>query len=241
MAKKVPKAPLLDYSCLADYLQTIFENLVARKPFALSPIPGVPVPSDITTYRQALERQAMDGDIAALADLVRLDVRYLGTPQVIATVGILRLQQHWAVTKAERAVGTKGLKLLADALSGYELRGVRPHAEAWHVAMLYDLLLPAYRVAKRTGATCPVKLPRELWRYFNGRDSIPEGMVSAPKGTPPSFTIPQEDLKWLEDEKPSDVALERVMTLLGIGRGSDDDRDLTWARKLVARGRKSMA
>lgn len=148
MPKKTPKPPLLDYSCLADYLQTIFENLVVRKPFVLSPLPGVPVPSDITTYRQTLERQAIDGDIAALADLVRLDVRYLGTSQVMHTVGILRLQQHWAVTKAERAVGTKGLKLLADALSGYGLKGIRPYAEAWHVAMLYDLLLPAYRAAK---------------------------------------------------------------------------------------------
>lgn len=88
-----------------------------------------------------------------------------------------------------------------------------------------------------------MELPRELRRYFNGRDSIPEGVTLAPKGTPLSFTIPQEDLKWLEDEKPSTVALERVMKLFGIGRGSDavDGGDLTWVRKLVAKGRKSMA
>lgn len=217
------------------------------------------------TYRQDREQRAVEGDLRALADLIRLDPYYLKTTRFVETVRVLRSERCYARILRERTHATQGLKLLADALYGitskHGLKGKRPHPSAKDVSKLYELLLPAYRAAKRGGATGSVALTPYvryggLWRYFDARnfdkgDAMPEGMTPYQEGgttggklrlgTPPFFTIPVADLKRLKSERPSVVALERVMMLLGIGRESDDVKDLTWARKLVAKGRKSMA
>lgn len=223
------------------------------KLFEIPPDPKEP--AEEAQYRQDREQRAVRGDLTALADLIRMDSYYLQSAWFVETVRLLRSARCYAKTHRERNHATQGLELLASALCGITpgkgLRGKPPHAWDEDVARCYDLLLPVYKAAKRGRPSGPVNLPYELWRYFDGRDPMPKGVTPMVEGgiiggrvclnTPPSFTIPAADLGRLKSERPSVVALEQVMTLLRIGRKREGERDLTWIRKLVAAGRKSMA
>lgn len=251
MPKKTPPASL--HLTSDQYTWIMATTSWGRKAFDILPDPDEP--AEATEYRQDRERRAVHGDLTAVADLIRMDHRYLKSTWFVETVRTLRSARRCATTRGERQHATRGLKLLADALCGITpgrgLKGKRPHPLAEDVTTLYVLLLPEYQSTKRGRAACRVELPYELWRYFDERDSMPEGITPLVEGgiiggkvrlsTPPSFTIPTTDLERLKSERPSDVALERVRTLLRIGRESGEVRDLTWIRRLVAAGRKSMA
>lgn len=203
------------------------------------------------------ELRAAQGDLTALADLIRAEPRYFGTTWFMETVRVLRGSRRLATTIEGRTHATKRLKLLADALCGGApgkgLKGKQPHLKARDVSRLYALLLPAYQLARRGAATGPVVLASfvrygALWRFFSECDPTPEGITPLGGGgrtggkvrlnTPPFFTIPEADLARLKSELPSEVVLERLKALLRIGRGGED---LKWIRKLVAAGRKKLA
>lgn len=224
-----------------------------QEPFELSP--NSDEPAECAEYRQDRERRALKGDVTALADLIRLDHRYLRTARFAETVRVLRSEAHFSKTKQERDHAQRLLKLLGAALGAGDLRGRRPVPRATDVALLYDLLLPVYRQAKRQqSAPHPRELPYELWAYFPSDRLVPEGITPLrehpPQGgksvlnTPPTFTIPESDLAQLLDsrENPPDIALGRVMALLNMGRkkGEGETYDLSWVRHVIAEARREM-
>lgn len=211
-------------------------------------------PAEATAYRQDRERRALRGDVTALADLIKMDYRYLMTARFAETVRALRSEAHFSRTKQQRNHAIRGLQCLQGALGAGDLRGRRPHPRATDITRLYDLLLPVYQQAKRQ-RSCPppCELPYKLWEYFSSDGPVPEGITPFREhpqrggkivlNPPATFTIPQDDLERLRRcFKPTDLknlVRERIAAIFYLGRGEPAEA-AEWIAKLVKHGRDEL-
>lgn len=211
-------------------------------------------PAEATAYRQDRERRALKGDVTALADLIKMDYRYLRTARFAETVRVLRSEAHFSRTKQQRDHAVSGLLCLQDALGAGDLRGRRPHPRPMDITRLYDLLLPVYQQAKRQQASpLSCELPCKLWDYFSGNGPVSEGITPfrecPPQGgkivlnTPATFTIPQDDLErlklCLKSTDLKNLVRERIAAIFNLGRGEPAEA-VEWIAKLVKYGREEL-
>lgn len=113
---------------LPDDLAFLHGRLTNQEAFTLPPAPWVLV-SFLINDRRALETAAWQGDLEALARLIRRDSRYMGCPWTLAVASELRLGALVARTRQERVDCRGGLAHLAKAWIGLDQRG--RHIEPW--------------------------------------------------------------------------------------------------------------
>lgn len=121
-----------------------------KKPeaFLLPPL-GVfdPSPAISDDTREELETKAWQGDLNALATLIRQDPRYIGCPWTLAVTARLR-EAALARTPEEREDADDRLRKLAQAWIAVDRRGLHfSEPPAWQVALIGDGLMKAYTEA----------------------------------------------------------------------------------------------
>lgn len=179
---------------------------------------------EIEPERDELERRAMAGDYAALADLVRRDIDYLKPPLIGAIIRSLQHRARNARTPEERQDAMSGLRTIAGALVP-DLRGQAPKPHPVEVALVYRHILAVYQAVKRGKPPPEVPLPRGYWKEVgpcppNVRPAGPYHPDSKRVTLLPSpvFVVPQKDILLLKDKhyRPSDLARERAAQVFGL-------------------------
>lgn len=190
--------------------------------------------------REGLEQRAAQGDIEALAGLIRLDLDYLKTPQIVLAIRVLRSRAVLARTPEEQQEAKTGLEAIANALLP-DLRGLKCPPSPTDAARVYREMLKAYKAAKRGEEPPKVPLPRGYWPDTGPcpRHVTPAGPYTRLPGKinllpSPHFTIPPEDIPLLKSKRsgctPSALALTRMGEIFGLSK----DR----IQKHIAAGRK---
>lgn len=105
-----------------------------------------PSPAISDDTREELETKAWQGDLNALATLIRQDPRYIGCPWTLAVTARLR-EAALARTPEEREEADDRLRKLAQAWIAVDRRGRRFEPPAWQVALVGDGLMKAYTEA----------------------------------------------------------------------------------------------
>lgn len=198
---------------------------------ALAPMAGES--AEIARCRRSLEEQARKPGLAipAAADLLRFDLQYLQCDWSIRLLQQLRWYNR-SPTALQRKQARQAFEILCCAMRRGKQGRLSGSPYPFQIAILYDLLLPLYRRAKKGELlSTDNTLPSYVVRWLKHRKPGTVGGMQA---------VPSVDLALLKGSgnHPSDFACKRVATLLGIGQ-KDLLEDLTWVRRLVSRGRRA--
>jgi hypothetical protein len=202
---------------------------------------------EIEPEREGLEQRAMQGDINAVADLLRRDLDYLKTPHVGAIVRSLQMHMVQARTAEERSKAMAGLRKLVKALLP-DLRGQAAMPHPGEVALVYHAILQAYQAIKRGEPPREVNLPRDYWpdegpcppnvRPAGPYRPAPTRVTLLPS---PVFVIPREDICLLRNPEnpPHILAVQRTAEIFGQKTGEHfRNMSVEHIRKYITEGRK---
>lgn len=128
-----------------------------REAFVLPPVTRLVRPRHPISDqdREALETAAWQGDLQALAELIRRDPRYIACPFTLALAAVLRRQAEQTHTRwrgdrlvrEDRDEAREGLKALAQAWMGLHQQGRRPEPPPSTVALLGHTITEVYTEA----------------------------------------------------------------------------------------------
>ena len=142
----------------ASWIEVKPERKRKREAFVLPPVTRLVRPRHPISDqdREAMETAAWQGDLLALAELIRRDPRYIACPFTLAVAVVLRRQaeqthSRWRgdpLVREDRDEARAGLKALAQAWMGLHQQGQPPEPPPSTVALLGHALTEVYTEAR---------------------------------------------------------------------------------------------